>query len=278
MRDVRKIAILGVGFMGGSLALALKNEFSAIEVSGYARSKMAYQKLKKLKILDRVDLNLEECVKDADLVAMAMPVEVIEEYFKKMKNFLKKGAIVFDLGSSKKIIEKSAKKYLPQRVEFVGCHPLCGSEKSGAQFSNPKLYQGELCLITSSSRKKAVRKIKQLWQSLGSRVEFVDSEFHDKVLSFVSHLPHLISFSLTHSVPKDYLKFSSKSFKDLTRISKSPSCVWAEIFLSNRANILIDLKQFQKTLASFGKLIKNGDKKKIINLINKINLKQQKLI
>jgi prephenate dehydrogenase len=275
IEDVRKVAIVGVGLMGGSLAVALKKEFPNLSIWGYARSEKSYRKLCKLNILDRVERNLANLIKDADLIVLALPVESIIDYFKKISPLLKKNAVVFDLGSSKEMIERSASKYLPKSNGFVGCHPLCGGEKSGAQFYCADLYKGAVCLVTSSRKSAATRSIKKLWEELGSKVEFISAKKHDKILSSVSHLPHIISFSLTHSVPVEYLKFCSRSFKDLTRISNSPPSVWVDIFLSNKKNILKDIDGFIKVLKKFKVVVKEGDQRKITNLIKKVNEKQQ---
>jgi len=278
MSKIKKIVILGVGLMGGSLSLALRKKFPGVSICGFARSQKSYDKLKKIRVLNRVERDLKNVVENADLVVLALPVEVIISYFKKIAPFLKKGAIVFDLGSSKGVIEKSIAKCLPKGVSFVGCHPLCGSEKSGAEFSKRDLYQGGVCLITSPSQSKATKKIKKIWEELGSKVIFISPQRHDKFLSYLSHLPHIISFSLTKGFPKDHLKFTLQSFKDLTRISISPASVWAEIFLSNKKNVLVDLNRFIKTLKKFESLIKKSDKDKIIDLIKKINTKQRHLL
>ena len=278
MSKINKIGILGVGLMGGSLSLALRKKFPKASVWGYARSQKSYNKLKRIKVLNRVERDLKKVVENSDIVILALPVKVIIDYFKKIIPFLKKGAIVFDLGSSKGTIEKNIIKCLPKGVSFVGCHPLCGSEKSGAEFSKKDLYQKAVCLITSSPQSKATKRVKKIWEKLGSKVIFISPQRHDKFLSYLSHLPHLISFSLTKGFPKDHLKFSLQSFKDLTRISLSPASVWAEIFLSNKKNVLADLNKFIKTLKKFESLIKKNDKNKIINLIKKINTKQKYLL
>jgi len=275
MRTINKIVILGVGFMGGSLSLAIRKKFPKVSVWGYARSKKSYNKLKKLKILNRVECDLEKCLKDADMIVLALPVETIMTYFKKMAPILKKGAIVFDLGSSKEKITVAAKRHLPKKVDFVGCHPLCGSEKSGAEFSCSNLYQGSLCII--STRNKSTKIVESLWKKLGAKIVFLSPKRHDETLSFMSHLPHVISFSLAQAIPNSYSKFSTSSFKDLTRTSGSPYSVWTDIFISNKNNILGDVDKFIKTLDKFKTLLKNKDKKGIASLIKKANSKQQYL-
>jgi len=273
MKGIKKVAIVGVGFMGGSLALALKKRFPKLKVWGFARSQKSYRKLKKLGLLHRVEKDLAKLFRDADLVVFALPVKAISDYFKKASPFLKKETIVVDLGSTKELIEKSARKNLPKEVSFVGCHPLAGSEKSGAEFSRVNLYQSSVCLITSKAKLKATKVVKSLWQRLGCRVVFISAKQHDKMLSAISHLPHLISFSLKGSVAESYQKFSPASFKDLTRIADSPASVWADIFLSNKKNILGDLKKYLAILKKFENSLKKSDKPGILKLIDKANSK-----
>ena len=275
---IKKIAILGVGFMGGSLSLALRSKFPKSEVWGYARSKKSYDKLRKLKILDKVDRDYKKVVNGADLVVLALPVEIIVDYLKRIAHLLKRGSIVFDLGSSKYLIEKGAHKYLPKSVGFVGCHPLCGSEKSGAEFSRKGLYKNSLCLITSSPKAAPTKVVAKLFKKLGSEVVFIKPDYHDKVLSSVSHLPHLISFSLSEATPSAYLKFASGSFRDLTRISSSPAGIWAQIFISNKKNILNDLNRFMKVLKKYEALLKKNNEAKIIALIERAHSKQKRII
>lgn len=278
LESVKKVALLGVGFMGGSLALSLKKTFPGMTVWGYARSQKSYRKLKQLDILDRVEKDLEKAVKSADLIILALPVEAIIDYLRRVSPFLKKEAIVFDLGSSKKLIEEAAKKYLPASVQFVGCHPLCGSEKSGAEFSRVDLYRGSLCLITSPASKPASKLVAGLWKNIGCKVVFISPRRHDEILSCVSHLPHLISFSLTEFVPQKFSRFASGSLKDLTRISNSPAWVWVDIFLSNKKNILKDLKKFIKILQRYKSALEAADKNSLSSSIAKANLKQKQIV
>ncbi|MFA5007622.1 MAG: prephenate dehydrogenase [Candidatus Omnitrophota bacterium] len=275
MGSIKKITIIGVGFMGGSLALSIKKKFPGIFVTGYARSNPTYKKLTRLNIVDEVQGDLGKAVCDSDVVVLGAPIYSIIDYFKKISPFLKPGTIIIDLGSTKELIQKKALKYLPKNTYFVGCHPLCGSDKSGAQFSTPNLYKGAICIISSSANKKALQKIESLWKALGCRVILVNAKTHDKILSSVSHLVHVISFSLTGFVPKTNLKFAATSLRDLTRISNSPAAVWADILISNKNNITEDIKKFIKILENFKELIKKERKEKILKLIKDINKKQK---
>ncbi|MBU1121322.1 MAG: prephenate dehydrogenase [Candidatus Omnitrophica bacterium] len=273
----KKVAIIGVGFMGGSLALALREKFPNFIIWGYARNKSAYDRIKKAGVVHKVERDLKKSVQDADFVVFALPVRGIVEYFKKISSFVKKGAIIFDLGSSKEEIDRAALKYIPKTVHFVGCHPLCGGEKGGVEFCVKGLYRDASCIITASPRTAATKIVVKLWQQLGGKVIFLSSKLHDKILSSVSHLPHLISFSMTDFISKEYLKFSSRSLKDLTRISDSPAPVWTDILLSNKENLLRDLEGFIKILKKFDAAMKKGDRRKIGDLIIRANKKHQVL-
>ena len=258
--------------MAGSLSLALRKKFPKSIIRGYARSQESFRKLKKLKIVNELFRDYRQTLKGANLVVLGLPVEVIPEYLKLIGPYLKPGAVVFDLGSSKLKIEESAKE-LPKKVSFVGCHPLCGSEKSGARFSCEKLYKNSLCLITASPKNRAAQSVKRLWQSLGARVMFMSPAQHDKILSATSHLPHLISFSLSKAIDDKFLKFCAGSFRDLTRISSSGAHLWKDIFISNKANILKDLNGFIKILKEFEKALKSGNKAGLGSLIKQANKK-----
>lgn len=275
MKNIKKVGILGVGLMGGSLSLALRKKFPGISIWGYARSQKSYDKLKKLKVLNKVERDLQKVVEDADLVVLALPIDVIVDYFGKIASFLKPGAIVFDLGSSKKLIERAAKKLLPKKVTFIGCHPLCGAETSGAQFAKADLYKGTTCIITNLDFCKEVKFIEKLWKKVGSKAVFLDAELHDRILAMFSHFPHIVAFSMIQSIPRDslakFVDLTLPSLRDMTRISDSPADVWSDIFLSNKENILGNMVTFRKIMEEFEKSLKAESKEDLIKLIKKAN-------
>ncbi|MCM8823569.1 MAG: prephenate dehydrogenase [Candidatus Omnitrophica bacterium] len=273
--NFRKISILGVGLMGGSLALALKEKFPKIALWGYARNKSSYERLNRLNIVDLVSQSLEEVVRDSDLVILASPIRVILKHLEEIGCFLKKGAIVIDLGSVKKVVIDRAKKCLPKDVSFVGCHPLCGSEKKGALNANKDLYKNSLCIITSFNASSQI--IKEFWESLGSKVYFLNPSLHDRILSDISHLPHILSFSLTELVSLKAMNLASGSFRDLTRISSSPPDVWVDIFIYNGKNIINSIQRYIKILRWFTQRIKESNEEELFSKIKKINKKIGKL-
>ncbi|MCF7916909.1 MAG: prephenate dehydrogenase, partial [Candidatus Omnitrophica bacterium] len=212
----------------------------------------------------------------ADILILATPVGVIVDLLKKIGPDLKEGAIVVDLGSTKEVIEKSAKKYLPEKVYFVGCHPFCGSEKKGVEQAREDLYQKSICFITSKN--KATALISKMWEKIGSRVVEVSPGAHDQITCLISHLPHLICFSLLNLVSDNYLKFSSSGFSDLTRIGSSSGDLWADIFLTNKEKLLKNINKYNQEIDKFKEAIKKNNRKKIKALIKKANQKRSQII
>jgi len=271
---MKKLTIIGVGLMGGSLALAAKKNIAGITVCGFARSDKSYRKLKKLPFLDIVERDLKSAVKDADLVAVALPVFAAADCFREIAGFLKPGTIVFDLSSTKEEIENSARKYLPKNISFVGCHPICGSEKTGAEHSVGDLYRDALCLITAKEKDPATITIAQFWSALGMKVAFLNAKAHDKMLGAISHLPHVVSFALINSLDEGYLKFAPPSLCDMTRIAGSPASVWVDILFSNKKNVSSSLRSYAKSLKQFEAILAGGKKAAAVKFIEKANTRR----
>jgi len=268
----KRVGIIGVGLMGGSFSLAYKKRFPSSWVVGFARNKNSYKRLKRLKIVDEATEDLKTLVRESELVVLALPVKKIEEYLLKIEPFVQKKTIVVDLGSTKENIEKVAQG-LNYSKNFVGCHPLCGSEKSGAEFATSELYKDKVCIITSSFKKKSTRKIKRMWHLLGVKTVFVNPHLHDEILAYLSHFPHLLSFSLVKVVPSDFFSFNLKSFKALTRMAKSNIYLWSEIFLVNRKNLVKVINQFVITLEKFKKNLKANNSRVLIRMLKEVNKK-----
>jgi prephenate dehydrogenase len=254
----KNVAIIGVGLIGGSLGLAMRRSHIATKVIGFFRKKKSARLAKKLGIVDKVCFDLSSAVRDADLVILAAPVEVIKSLGRHIAGKVKRTAIVMDVGSTKKeIIEALDKPFTRRGVSFIGTHPLAGSEKSGLRFANPKLFQGSLCFIikTKQTDKRALAKIKSLWSELGAKIIISDAFSHDCIVAAVSHLPHMVSFALMNSLPVKYLQFSGSGLRDCTRLASSESAMWEDICLSNRAQILKALKRFKSSVMLLERLI-----------------------
>ena len=277
MKQIRGVAIIGAGFMGGSLAMALRKKFPLLNLSAYARSRQSLARLRKTGVFSLVSTDLEQVLAAANIIVLGSPVGAIIESFKKIKKFLKKGTIVTDLGSSKQAICKAATKILSPGFCFVGSHPLVGSEKSGIEFSRYDLYRGAVCIVTADKNSAASAIVSRLWQAVGSRVIFMPPARHDAMLSAISHLPHVISFALTDCLAREYMPFAPASLKDLTRIANSPAEIWADIFISNKNNLSRDIERFIVMLEKYKILIAKSNKQAMEKTIKRANRKQLEL-
>lgn len=259
-----KTAILGVGLIGASLAMAMKKSGLCKYVVGYGRTPTNLKKAMKRKIIDSYSLDPKEACKDADLVVLATPPSLFIPLIKKIKPTLKKGSIVIDVGSIKGFVHKM-ETLMPEGVYFIGCHPIAGSSQRGIDFAREDLFKDALLIITKTPKtdKSALNVVKALWRSLGSRPIIMSPSKHDRVYGIISHMPHLISYALVNTVAdigKTYLKFSGQGFKDTTRIAGSPSELWADILMLNKRNILKSIDAFKNSLERLSLCLKKGNK------------------
>lgn len=265
MRLFDRVAIVGTGLIGGSLALAIKKKGLAREIFGVSRHKNTLLLARKSGAIDKGSGHLS-IIKGSDLVILATPVNTILNLAKEIAGFIPRGCIVTDVGSTKQEIVVQLSKIFPN---YVGSHPLAGSEKRGIKNACPGMFEGSLCILTPTrnTNPKALRKIKIMWHKLGARVIFLPADTHDRILSFVSHLPHALAFSLIDIIPPGYLKFGANSLKDTTRISLSDSRLWADIFLSNPKNISRAIELFQKNLSRIKSAINKKNRKLLVKIL-----------
>ena len=262
-----KVAIIGVGLIGGSLAIILRENGIAKNIVGIGRGIKNLETAKKLGVVDSYTQDVREGVKDADLVVVAIPVANITRVIKEALPSFKKGVILTDVGSVKKIIVDEIEKILPDTIHFVGGHPIAGTENAGVEAAFPALFQNRRCILTPTRKtnKAALEKVKKLWEIAGSEVIVMDAEKHDKILAAVSHLPHIVAYSLVNTVSsindfnESLVKYSAGGFKDFTRIASSPSEMWRDICLLNKDAILDVVRRFQNTLKGMEEMIKNSD-------------------
>lgn len=278
MKLFNRIGIVGLGLIGGSLGIAIKQNGLAREVIGVSRKRSTLNKAIKIKAIDKGSLDLE-ALSGCELIILCTPVKAIIKLFSSIRPYLCNGSIVTDVGSTKFEIVNAAKRILPKKTDFIGGHPLAGSEKRGIDNAEKNLFKNSLCLLTPLRENKRgdFKKIKLFWQMLGAKVKVLKPAKHDEIVSLTSHLPHLIAFSLMGVLPSDYLGYGSCGLKDTTRIASSDPLLWAEIFLTNRKAILNSVKQFQEQLAQFSELINRRDEKQLFAKIKKAKLKRDKL-
>ncbi len=258
----KRITIIGLGLIGGSLGLSIKRHRFAREVVGVSRRRKTLTRALKIGAVDRVTLNSTEGIKDADLIILATPILKIIDIFKRIKENLKEGCIVIDVGSTKNFVSRKIEKEIPECVSYVGCHPMAGSEKKGIDFARSDLFKGNYCILTRTrdTQREALLKIRKFWEGLGMKVVIISPEKHDRIISSLSHLPHAVSVALINSLNNLELKLSSGGLRDTTRIAASDPELWRDIFLTNRKNILREIGNFEKSLKILKNLLKKSDK------------------
>jgi len=275
MRLFNKVAIIGTGLIGGSIALDIKRRKLANKVIGVSRRKKSLLLAKRLGAIDYGSREID-IIKGADLVILATPVSTILNLANSISKSLTRDCLVTDVGSTKKEIVAKLEKVFPY---YVGSHPLAGSEKRGVVHACANIFKDSLCILTptKNTNPRALSKIKKLWIQLGAKVKFLSPGEHDEILSFVSHLPHIIAFSLISSIPSGYLSFASTGLKDATRIAASDSEIWRDIFSSNRKNVLKGIELFQKSLVKIKSAVRRNDKNLLTQILKKAKSKRETL-
>ncbi len=272
---IQTLTIIGVGLIGGSLALALKEKGVVGKVIGAGRSEDNLKLAQSLSIVDAWTTSLADAVKDADVVLLAVPMGAYEAVLQTIAPALKEGAIVSDAGSTKQHAMAMA-KCLPQSVAFIPAHPLAGTEKSGANAAFSNLYQDHLCILTpdESTDKDALSTIESMWHDAGANVVRMPADEHDKLLGAVSHLPHLAAFALVNAVNKqktdefDPLSFAAGGFKDFTRIASSSPEMWRDITLANRDALEEQIDILMDELQNIRVALQAGDKDRLTALFS----------
>ena len=263
----KKVTLVGVGLLGGSLGLALKQRRLADSVAGFVRRPASVKECEKKGAVDRATLDLGEAVTDADLVVLCTPIAQMRALAEQMVPFLRPGAVVTDVGSVKRSVVQDLSRSLARaEAHFVGSHPMAGSEKTGVAAAQPGLFIDAVCVLTPEpgSNAAAVRKITQLWKSVGSRVLRLTPEAHDELVSRSSHLPHVLAAQLSNLVlgpqsPKHLAMLCANGFRDTTRIASGSPEMWRDIVLANRKNLLNALDSFVQGLGNFKRVLKRGD-------------------
>jgi prephenate dehydrogenase len=257
-----KITIIGLGLIGGSLACALKRSGRVGEVFGVDLDEKALDYAVREGIIDNGSKEIEERVNHSEVVVTATYVGIILQVAMSVASIASKGTIITDVGSVKGKVVKEIEDRLPSHLHFIGGHPIAGTERSGVWASDPRLFKGKRCILTPTlkTHPEALAKVKGLWGSVGARIFTMDAETHDRVLSFVSHLPHVVAYALVNAVasqrePDNMLDFAGGGLRDYTRIGASSPDMWTDIFLMNRENVLESIREFKKSLERIEELV-----------------------
>ncbi len=267
----RQIAIVGLGLIGGSLAQAAKKKNLAQRVTAFGRNGKRLKQAQQHGIVDDYRIGFTGGFEEVDLVVIATPVGAIVELARIIAPHLNDGTIITDVGSVKAAIVRALDTDLPQRVHFIGGHPIAGTENSGFEASFAELFENRMCVLTPTpvSDQTALARVTDLWSAAGCTVVSMDVDAHDKIFAAVSHLPHMVAFSLVNAIVdmKDYvresLQYSAGGFKDFTRIAASDPIMWRDIALMNRDNLLRTMDFFSQSIAELQHAIQTSDGKKM---------------
>ena len=263
-----KIAIIGLGLIGSSIAHAARRGGLAKEISGHDASPDVLDRAGKIGFCDTLHADIGDCVEDAQLVILCTPVGAYKQVAEQIAPSLAKGAILSDVGSVKGAVIRDVGPFVPQDVHFIPAHPIAGTEFSGPEAGFASLFDRRWTILTPvpGSDKQAVARLKAFWQGLGSQVDVMDFSHHDLVLAITSHLPHLIAYNIVgtaHDLEKvtegEVIKYSASGFRDFTRIAASDPTMWRDIFLNNRDAVLEVLGRFNEDLAVLQRAVRNGD-------------------
>jgi cyclohexadieny/prephenate dehydrogenase len=267
-----RVALIGIGLIGSSLSHAMRRAGLARHIAGHARSERTRAKAVELGLVDSIHPDAASSVRGADLVIICSPVGTYAEIGAAIRDSLKPGAILSDVGSVKQAVIRDLGPNVPDGVHFVPGHPIAGTEHSGPESGFATLFDGRWCILTPppGTDEKAVETLVRFWQACGSQVEVMEAGHHDKTLAITSHLPHLIAYTIVGTVAdleeatkSEVIKFSASGFRDFTRIAASDPVMWRDVFLNNREAVLEMLGRFAEDLTALQRAIRWGEGDKL---------------
>jgi prephenate dehydrogenase len=266
---INKITIIGVGLIGGSLALALKERNLAKVVFGYGRDQSRLEEAQKSNVIDAFSTNIKDAIDEANIVVIATPVGTFKDILDQIEPLISSNVIITDVGSTKSDIVNIVNDVLRDKSSyFIPAHPIAGKERSGFEVSDSKLYDGKKVIITpqETNSPESIDVIDQMWKNVGADVDFMSAESHDNLLGMTSHLPHMLAFSLVNYLvdqnPNASI-YAGGGFKDFSRIASGDAVMWRDICLQNKNQIMNHLKGYQSTLDDLLEAIHDEDSEKL---------------
>ncbi|BDV35434.1 prephenate/arogenate dehydrogenase family protein [Methylocystis iwaonis] len=263
-----RLAIIGAGLIGSSIARAARDYGAAGEIAIVDASQQVMARVRELGIADDAGGDMAQALKGADLIIICTPVGVCGVVAQAIAPHLEKGAILSDVGSVKGAVVAQIAPHVPAGVHFIPAHPLAGTEFSGPDAGFATLFQNRWSILTplEGADASAVARLANFWTRIGAKVETMSPEHHDKVLALTSHLPHLIAYNIVGTADdfgeqtrSEVIKFSASGFRDFTRIAASDPTMWRDIFLNNREAVLEMLGRFNEDLSALQRMIRRGD-------------------
>ncbi len=256
-----RMAVVGLGLLGGSVALAAKARGAVGHVVGSTRQAEARERALRAGAVDEV-AELAEAARGAELVVLATPVYAMPKVLEALRPGLAEGAIVTDVGSVKGPLDEQLPGSLPPGVVYVGSHPMAGSHEKGMASARADLFEGAACVVSGAGESAAVARVAAFWKALGARVVTRDPERHDAEVAWTSHLPHLLAFAFARAVggaPEGWRDVTGSGFRDFTRIAHSDAELWADILTANRKAIAAPLEAFGASLTELSRVLESGD-------------------
>jgi cyclohexadieny/prephenate dehydrogenase len=274
----RRVAILGIGLIGSSIAHAIRAKKLAEHVTGYAKTEATRAKALELGLVDAVFPSAVEAVSGADLIILCSPVGSYADLAREIAPGLMDGAILTDVGSVKGAVVRDVLPHVPVGVHFIPGHPIAGTEQSGPESGFAELFVNRWCILTplADADPAAVERLSAFWRACGSNVEVMTPEHHDLVLAITSHLPHLIAYNIVSTAAdleevtsSEVIKYSAGGFRDFTRIAASDPTMWRDVFLNNKDAVLEMLGRFSEDLSALQRAIRWGDGEALFNIFNR---------
>ena len=282
-----KIALIGVGLIGSSIAHASRRANLAGHIAGYVPRPETRARAEKMGFADSLHAELEPAIRNADLVVLATPIGAYAALAQAFAPHLKPGSILTDVGSVKGVVVKEVGPHVPQGVHFIPGHPIAGTEQSGPEAGFAELFDGRWCILTPAPETDAdaLAKLKAFWEGCGSDVAIMEPEHHDLVLAITSHVPHLIAYNivgtaadLENVTQSEVIKYSASGFRDFTRIAASDPTMWRDVFLNNREAVLEILGRFNEDLAALQRAVRWGDGEALFNLFTRTRAIRRSII
>ena len=283
----KKVCIIGCGLIGSSLARAIKKNGLSNKIVSSNRSDTVNKKVIELKIVDESSPDTKKMAEDSDLIIIATPLSSYENVILKIKDTLKNGTILTDVGSVKENIINLVDKAIPKNVSWIPSHPIAGTEESGPEAGFSELFENRWCILTPSktAKEKDIKLLETFWNKIGSKVDIMEAKQHDYILSITSHIPHLIAYNIVNTSlniqdekKSTIVKYSAGGLRDFTRIAASNPIMWRDVFIQNKKNTSKVIDKFIENLEDLKKAIENEDGKKLEELFTKTKKIREEII
>ncbi|MCZ6486903.1 MAG: prephenate dehydrogenase/arogenate dehydrogenase family protein [Gammaproteobacteria bacterium] len=283
---INRLAIVGVGLIGGSLALALKQAGAVGHVAGCGRNQKNLDKAVQLGVIDSYEESISDAVKGADIVVLAVPLGAMQSVFVQIKDVIGDATVITDVGSAKQSVVDIASANLGPRIgQFVPGHPIAGTEKSGVEAGFASLYQNRRVILTplDSTDPAAIATIDAMWRQCGASVEYLGVGHHDKVLAATSHLPHMLAYALVNYLSRlndheEIFNYAAGGFRDFTRIASSDPVMWRDVCISNGDALLTLIEGYKNELDQVSAAIRDADHEHLLQLFGKAKSERDSLI